>query len=129
MLTGTAIMNVSSITVTGTNSSDFGQTNTCGATLSSGNTCNIAVVFAPEETGNPLTATITVTFTGTTGSPLVINLSGQGISPSGVVTAPALPSMTGNMKASGTLNAGQTPVADTKKVILRGVEYTRGGGK
>jgi hypothetical protein len=57
---GNASLSISSIAVTGTNSGDFSEVNTCGNSLNSGAECNIAVTFSPTASGN-LSASITVT--------------------------------------------------------------------
>ncbi len=46
--TGTATLNISGISLTGTNAADFAQTNTCGATLAAGANCAFSIVFTPS---------------------------------------------------------------------------------
>jgi hypothetical protein len=75
---GSATLNISSVTVTGADIGDFGQTNTCGATLGVGARCTISVTFAPTRTG-PRSATVTITDSGT-GSPQSVALNGTGLS-------------------------------------------------
>ncbi len=48
---GNADMSVSSIAISGTDASDFSQTNTCGASLAAGANCTISVTFKPAATG------------------------------------------------------------------------------
>src|SRR5205085_8595664 len=43
--TGNATLTISSISVTGTNSADYAQTNTCGSTVNQGASCTITVTF------------------------------------------------------------------------------------
>ncbi|MDR3676720.1 MAG: choice-of-anchor D domain-containing protein [Acidobacteriota bacterium] len=50
--TGTAILNITSIGFTGTNSADFSQNTTCGTTLAASTTCTIAVTFTPAASGS-----------------------------------------------------------------------------
>jgi hypothetical protein len=57
--TGNAVLDVSSITVTGTNSADFSQTNNCGASVAAGASCTITVTFQPNAMG-ALSASVTV---------------------------------------------------------------------
>ena len=64
-----------SITITGTNSSDFAQTNTCTSVAAGGN-CTVKVTFSPTATGTR-TATLTLTDTATN-SPQTAKLSGTG---------------------------------------------------
>lgn len=71
-------LNVNSITITGTNASDFSQTNTCpvGQTLAAKATCTISVTFKPSATGTR-TATLTETDNTSVGSH-TITLTGTG---------------------------------------------------
>lgn len=45
---GTAILNISGITKTGTNAADYGLTNGCGATLAINATCTLTINFTPS---------------------------------------------------------------------------------
>jgi hypothetical protein len=70
-------LTISSIAVTGTNATDFSQTNTCGTGLAAGASCTITVTFKPTQTG-PRTASVTIT-DDAAGSPQTIGLSGTGL--------------------------------------------------
>ena len=70
-------LTISSIAVTGTNATDFSQTNTCGTGLAAGASCTITVTFKPTQTG-PRTASVTIT-DNAAGSPQTIGLSGTGL--------------------------------------------------
>src|SRR5205085_272322 len=48
---GTAAFTITSIGVTGTNLSDFHQTNTCASSVAAGASCTISVTFAPALVG------------------------------------------------------------------------------
>jgi len=72
-------LTISSIAVTGTNATDFSQTNTCGTGLAAGASCTITVTFKPTQTG-PRTASVTIT-DNAAGSPQTISLSGTGLVP------------------------------------------------
>jgi len=48
---GSAGLNIGSITFSGLNATDFSQTNSCPATLTPGAQCTIQVTFAPSSTG------------------------------------------------------------------------------
>ncbi|HLW99911.1 MAG TPA: choice-of-anchor D domain-containing protein [Candidatus Acidoferrales bacterium] len=75
--TGNAVLNITSVGVTGANSGDFAQTNTCGSSVAANNgNCTISVTFAPTATG-VRTAAVTV-IDDAAGSPHSINLSGTG---------------------------------------------------
>lgn len=64
------------ITFTGTDPTDFTETDTCGATLAAGGSCNIFVTFAPTATG-PLSATLNVNDNDPS-SPQTVSLTGSG---------------------------------------------------
>ena len=74
---GTAALTISSITLTGTNSGDFAQTNNCPASLAANASCTINVTFTPSATGSR-TASVALT-DNATGSPQTIALSGTGV--------------------------------------------------
>jgi FG-GAP-like repeat/Abnormal spindle-like microcephaly-assoc'd, ASPM-SPD-2-Hydin len=48
---GNAALNSISVSITGTNSEDFGQTNTCGTTVAASANCTISVRFTPSQLG------------------------------------------------------------------------------
>jgi hypothetical protein len=50
--TGNATLNITSIAITGTNASDFAQTNTCGSSVAAGADCTINVTFKPSGLRN-----------------------------------------------------------------------------
>jgi len=70
-------LTISSIVVTGTNATDFGQTHTCGSSLRPGASCTITVTFTPTQIG-PRTASVIIT-DNAAGSPQNIALSGTGV--------------------------------------------------
>ncbi len=74
---GTGTLNISSITITGTNSAEFSNTTTCGATLAPAATCNINVTFSPTSSGSK-TAQVEVADDGP-GTPQVTTLAGSAI--------------------------------------------------
>lgn len=75
--TGNATMNISGISVTGTNAADFGQTSTCGSSLAAGSSCPISVTFKPSV-GGTRNASLTVT-DDASGSPQSVPLTGTGV--------------------------------------------------
>jgi len=77
--TGLAPLLISSVSITGTNATDFAQTNNCGTSLGAGLSCSIMVVFNPLARGSR-TATLVVTDNGT-GSAQSATLTGTGIAP------------------------------------------------
>ena len=49
--TGNATLSVTSVSVAGTNASDFTQTNGCGSSVAAGTSCTISVTFKPAAAG------------------------------------------------------------------------------
>jgi hypothetical protein len=74
--TGTTMLNVISIAITGADQGDFSQTNTCPSSLGAGDKCTISVTFDPQATG-PRSAGLTVSDNALVGSETV-SLSGTG---------------------------------------------------
>jgi hypothetical protein len=57
---GTAALTLTTIALSGTNATDFTQTNTCGTSLAAGASCAFTITFTPTAAGNR-TATLTLT--------------------------------------------------------------------
>jgi len=102
---GTAVLNITGVTLTGANSADFAITNGCGATLAVGATCNISATFTPVSAAS-FAATISVA-DNAAGSPQTAALTGTGTAPQAVLTPTTLafPSTT-----VGTTSASLTTV-------------------
>jgi len=103
--TGSASLSITSIIVTGANSADFSQTNTCGTSLTAGANCTISVTFTPAATGSR-TASVSIA-DNTPGSPQTVSLSGTGVAPA-VSLSPA--SLTFATLFVGTRSSAQTLV-------------------
>ena len=101
--TGGAPLNLTSIAITGTNSGDFVQTNTCGASVAAGGSCSINATFTPTATG-ARSAVVTI-FDNVTGSPQTVGLTGTGVAPAASV-APT--SITFSNTSVGTSTAAQS---------------------
>ncbi len=104
---GDAVLNISGVEITGTNASDFSQTNDCGASLAPSANCSISVTFKPTATGDRA-GILTVTDNGPGGSQS-IGLAGTGTD---VSIAPASGSTTSAEVAAGataTYNLTFTP--------------------
>jgi hypothetical protein len=101
---GPAPLNISSIVVTGTNASDFTQTNTCGTSVLPGASCTITVTFTPTQMG-PRTASVTIT-DDAPGSPRSVSLSGIGVTSGPNVTL-STNSLTFALQLVGTASAPQ----------------------
>ena len=69
-------LNITGITLMGTNPGDFAQTNTCGSSVGAGGNCTITVTFTPTAKG-PRTAAVAVSDNGG-GSPQQVPLTGTG---------------------------------------------------
>src|SRR5208282_3531566 len=77
--TGNAALTLTSVALTGTNPSDFAQTNNCGSSVAAGANCTISVTFTPAAMGT-LTTAVTLT-DNATGSPQSVSLTGAGSNP------------------------------------------------
>jgi len=98
-------LTISSIAVTGTNTADFSQTNTCGTGLAAGASCTITVTFKPTQI-EPRSASITIT-DNAAGSPQTIGLSGTGLV-SGPNATPSPSSLTFATQLVGTSSSAQS---------------------
>jgi hypothetical protein len=74
--TGTATLTISNISVTGANSSDFPETNTCGTSVAVGALCTISVTFTPTAAGSR-SAAVSIT-DNAPASPQNVSLTGAG---------------------------------------------------
>jgi hypothetical protein len=77
--TGNAALNISGITFTGANPTDFAQTNTCGESLAASASCSIAITFTPASAAS-FAATLSVA-DNAAGSPQTVSLTGTGTAP------------------------------------------------
>ena len=73
--TGLATLNLSSITIDGTNASDFAESNTCGSSVAINASCQIAVKFTPMAAGTR-TAVLTFADNGVGGGTQSVTLTG-----------------------------------------------------
>jgi len=74
--TGSTALNVTSITVTGANTGDFSQTNTCGTNVGAAASCTITVHFVPKTIGGR-SASVSIS-DNSPDSPQQVSLSGSG---------------------------------------------------
>jgi Cep192 domain 4/Right handed beta helix region/Abnormal spindle-like microcephaly-assoc'd, ASPM-SPD-2-Hydin len=70
-----AAVALSGISISGTNSADFSQTNNCGTSVAASASCAIDVTFTPQASGS-MAATLTIT--PSSGTALQVSLSGTG---------------------------------------------------
>jgi hypothetical protein len=75
--TGAAALNIGSIAISGAQSTDFSQTNTCGTTLTVGANCKISITFTPSALG--LRTAIIQIVDNAYNTPQSIGLSGTGV--------------------------------------------------
>ena len=80
---GSATLNIAQIAASG----DYAQTNTCGASLSRGQSCSIQVTFKPSAVGDR-TGTLTV-HANVSGGVLSSTLDGTGLTPGAITVSPA----------------------------------------
>jgi hypothetical protein len=77
---GTAVLQIAGIALSGANSSDFAMTTICGSTLAVNTTCSTTVTFTPQVAES---RTATITFTdnagGATGAQQNVKLTGTGL--------------------------------------------------
>jgi Pro-kumamolisin, activation domain/Abnormal spindle-like microcephaly-assoc'd, ASPM-SPD-2-Hydin len=107
--TGNAALSITSISITGTNSSDFTETNTCGTSVAQSATCTITVVFQPTAAGNR-TASISIA-DNAAGNPQTASLTGTAApAPAGSFTLSSNPgSISVAAGASGSTTLTVTP--------------------
>ena len=97
--TGEQPFSFSGATFGGTNPAAFAQTNNCPASLNKNDSCQIAITFTPETTGNEFTATLAVALS--TGE-VDITLAGGTSASDFILTTPA--STQSDPNATWTLN-------------------------
>lgn len=125
---GTAILNISSISLTGTNAADFAQTNTCGPTLAIAAICTVSATFTPSV-ASARNAAISVA-DDAPGSPQTAALSGTGVNlgvpmPHRPVIMGSLPAGTVGTAYSGglTITGDQPPIAWTENPTVPGLSF------
>jgi hypothetical protein len=82
---GQGTLTITGVSLTGADASQFAltNTNTLPANLGNGQSITVSVTFSPTSTG-PKSASLQVTYTGATGSPATIPLTGTGFVPAQV---------------------------------------------
>jgi phosphatidylethanolamine-binding protein (PEBP) family uncharacterized protein len=101
--TGNTALSITSLALTGSNASDFDQSNTCGSSLAAGANCTIAVMFTPSVTGTRA-ASVGIT-DNASDSPQTVSLSGTGTA---AVASLSPTSLTFASQAVGATSAAQT---------------------
>jgi hypothetical protein len=80
---GTAALSINSVTLVGANPADFGQTNTCPASLAAGASCVISVTFTPAASAS-YSASVSVA-DNAVNSPQAVALAGAGTSATSLI--------------------------------------------
>jgi hypothetical protein len=120
--TGSAALSIAGIGLTGTDPTDFSEATTCGASLATGGSCTVVVLFTPLTSGN-LTASLTVT-DGAPGSPQSVSLSGAGSHDVDLTwTASVTPGVLGYYVYRGTASGKESTTALNSTPIV-GTSYT-----
>jgi dienelactone hydrolase len=96
--TGSTALNITGITITGTNPGDFSQTNTCSSGVATGASCSINVTFTPPTKGT-FTANISIA-DSSTDSPQQPNLTGIGYTTGAVAPTSVSPTLTSSQTAA-----------------------------
>jgi hypothetical protein len=121
--TGTVALSFTSIGLSGTNSKQFSQTNTCGTSVPLGSNCTISVVFKPTATGS-MTATLEV-IGGNGAGTQTVTLTGTGAVPAYTVSPTSLAF---GSQPHGTSSAAQSViVTNTGTVALPITSFTLSG--
>jgi hypothetical protein len=105
---GTTALNISSLTMTGTNAADFAEVaDTCGTSVAAGANCTIGVAFTPS-TSKSESAFLAIADNGT-GSPQTVSLSGSGIHNVDLLwTDSSTPGVVGYNVYRGTTSGGES---------------------
>jgi len=120
--TGNAALSITGLALTGTNASDFAQTNTCGSSVAAGANCTIAVMFTPSVTRTEA-ASLSIA-DNSSGSPQTVSLSGAGTHD--VIlswTASTTPGVVGYDVYRGTTSGGPYPT-ELNSTPVNGTTYT-----
>ena len=113
--TGNETLSVSGVSLTGTNSKDFAETNNCGQ-LTPNTTCTISVTFTPSISGTE-TANVSIT-DAAANSPQTVSVTGVGVG-NGTTAVVSPSSLTFGVQLVGTLSAGQAvTLTNTGSAVL-----------
>jgi phosphatidylserine/phosphatidylglycerophosphate/cardiolipin synthase-like enzyme len=120
--TGASAMTITGITITGTNPTNFAETNNCGTSLASSASCTISVTFAPSGSGS-YGASLNVA-DNAAGSPQTVALTGT-VAP---VATFSVSSLTFTESTVNTTTAAQTvTLTNTGTASMTGVAVSLAG--
>ncbi|MGA2476217.1 MAG: choice-of-anchor D domain-containing protein [Terriglobia bacterium] len=114
--TGSAALSITSLALTGTNASDFAQTNTCGSSVAASANCTISVTFTPAASGSR-TASVSIT-DNASGSPQTVSLSGTGTGTAALVSLSPTSLAFGNQAVDMTSTAQTVTLSNTGNAAL-----------
>ena len=98
--TGSGVMQVKSIAISGANKTDFSQTNGCGASLAAGATCAVNVIFKPTAAG---TRAAKVDISSSAGDEMdSVTLTGKAIAPSNGIPILSIPKISLDFESTKT---------------------------
>jgi CSLREA domain-containing protein len=107
------------ISVTGTNSSEFAQTNNCGSTLAQSASCSINVTFSPVTAGSKSASVQIADNAGN--SPQSISLTGTGVALAPVVSLSGNSISFGNQSLSTSSSQQSVTLTNTGNASLTGI--------
>ena len=100
--TGNVSLSITSVAITGANSGDFSQNNTCGNAVAAGGNCAVTVTFTPSAVGSRA-ASINITDSAA-GSPQIVTLGGTG---TGAVVSLTAAGLSFSSQALGSTSSSQ----------------------
>ena len=121
--TGNAVLTISAVSITGSEASQFTQTNTC-TSVAAGSTCTVSVTFKPSGAGSK-SASLTLTHNAAT-SPTKVTLVGTGFSSTAEVGTLSALLEFGNTDA-GAVSAEQTLSVKnegSQKLVVSGLGFS-----
>jgi hypothetical protein len=105
--TGTAVLDITGISITGTGASDFSETNTCGATVAVAGNCTVTVSFTAAIAGT-YSAAVTIVNNASTGGSATVALSGTATVPPVPQASLSASTLTFSSMAAGSVSTAQT---------------------
>jgi hypothetical protein len=119
---GSASLTSIVISLTGTNSGEFGQTTTCGSTLAQAASCSVSVTFSPATAGGK---TASVQIADNAGdSPQSISLVGTGVAPGPAVTLSPGSIAFGNQSIAASSASQSITLTNTGNAPLTGISIS-----
>ena len=125
---GSTALGIPSIAISGTNASDFAETDNCLGSVAAGASCSLFVTFTPAVMGSR--AGILTIANNLTGAPLTVPLSGTGIAATRIALSANSLNFTNQpvgVVASQALtfsNAGNAPLIISQLAISGGSDFT-----